>query len=141
MIPGISTISLLIPAVWGSTCLASEVVTLGLGGEGLAPEEGLTAPYRTAFPWRRSQDMFPVAAIVFSCSLLPVSAPSHPCIATVCLNLPFGAQGKSRSWMEAYFLQIRNRDMERICPWEGLYRVPLTFSSLICPTEKTCLFL
>lgn len=118
-IPGISTISLLIPEVWGSPCLAwGSHPWPGRGGPrswGRTHSSTSTVSFLEEVPGHVSG-----GCTVFSCSLLPCfCTPSRPCIATVCLNLPFGAQGKSRSWMEAYFLQIRNRDMERICPWEG----------------------
>ena len=60
----------------------------------------------------------PKAALLFlDCPSL--ASPFPPALISNCLNLPFGTQGRSRRLNDAYLLQTRNGDRERICTREG----------------------
>lgn len=63
----------------------------GLGGEGLAPAEGLPAPQPTPHPSRRTQGTFRAAALCFLLTP-PLFLHALSTLQSSCLNLPFGGR-------------------------------------------------
>ena len=52
--------------------------------------------------------------------IVPTSFPhSLPSLISNCLNLPFGTQGRSKSWNKTYFLQTRNGELGKVYTKEG----------------------
>ena len=109
----------------GNLCAQPEVTILHLGW-------GLSSCRRAqrycyVYSMRRNQDPAPLLYYCFLTSS-PLFLHLLPSLISSCLNLLFGTQGRSRRLNEAYFLQTRNEDTERICTWEsptGSYSVSI----------------
>ena len=110
---GISPICLLVPRVWGSRGSAW-ISRPGPGRRGAracgrAPSSASLEEGPGHFSGCRA--VFPAhSSAVSARPLAPAEQLSEPSL---------WRQGRSRSPKEAYFLQRRNKDTERISPWQG----------------------